>query len=599
MKRALPPPGEPRATSRPRRVDWGAYAAAAGSGVLLALAFPLVVPFVGLREVDPAGRLEVLAWVALVPAVLAVRAAPSARSAFLRGLVAGLAFFYAAIHWVSHAMTAFGGLPFAVALVGLTALVLFMAVHWAAAFAISWTLRDRLGWPLHVHLPVVWVALELSRNHLFSGFPWGNVGYSQVRTLPIAQLAALAGPYGIAALVVLVNAVLAETLASRRARAPLPVRGLALAAALLAATLAHGALRLRSVRARAAAAPSLAVGVVQPNVDQSVKNRARDRAGDILARLVPLTLEADRRGADLVAWPEASYPLYVRPGTRSFATPDSGLVPLSRAHLLMGAATVEWIRAGAERVPRVGNVDYLLSPSLEVLGFYQKHHLVPFGEYVPLAEWLPFLRQVVPSFAPAMPGRELTVLEMPAPRAAVAAATAAVPLAKPAQIEAADGTRAAPDRVRLAPMICFDAIFPEINVAFARKEPEPEILVNPTNDAWYGYSSGPYQFLAIVRMRAIEAGKAVVRPAYAGVSAVILPSGELAPGALEVGPVDPDRAPDPREPARLLLAEVPRLRGLTLYTTVGDLFAWACAAATVAALGAAVRKRRSAKPEET
>jgi apolipoprotein N-acyltransferase len=143
-------------------------------------------------------------------------------------------------------------------------------------------------------------------------------------------------------------------------------------------------------------------------------------------------------------------------------------------------------------------------------------------------------------------------------------------------------------------MICFDAIFPEINVAFARSEPEPEILVNPTNDAWYGYSSGPYQFLAIVRMRAIEAGKAVVRPAYAGVSAVILPTGEVAPGQLEVGPVDPDRAPIPDEPPRLLLAEVPRLRGLTLYTRFGDLFAWACAAATAAALAAALWAGRRA-----
>jgi apolipoprotein N-acyltransferase len=165
---------------------------------------------------------------------------------------------------------------------------------------------------------------------------------------------------------------------------------------------------------------------------------------------------------------------------------------------------------------------------------------------------------------------------------------------------AGEGSGATVDGVRLAPMICFDAIFPEINVAFARREPEPELLVNPTNDAWYGYSSGPYQFLAIVRMRAIEAGKAVVRPAYAGVSAAILPTGELAPGALEVGPVDPDRAPDPDEPPRLLVARVPLLRGLTLYTRFGDLFAWACVAATGAALGAAAwRGRRGAKAQES
>ena len=128
--------------------------------------------------------------------------------------------------------------------------------------------------------------------------------------------------------------------------------------------------------------------------------------------------------------------------------------------------------------------------------------------------------------------------------------------------------------VRLAPMICFDAIFPEVNVAFAAPG-SPDLLVNPTNDAWYGYSSGPYQFLAIVRMRAIEAGRAVARPAYAGVSALIEPTGEVQPGALALGPVDPALAPDREEPPRLLVGEVPLLQGHTLYTRFGDLFAGA------------------------
>ena len=97
---------------------------------------------------------------------------------------------------------------------------------------------------------------------------------------------------------------------------------------------------------------------------------------------------------------------------------------------------------------------------------------------------------------------------------------------------------------------------------------------------------------SIARKR-VEPAKAVVRPAYAGVSAVILPTGEVAPGALDVGPVDPDLAPDPAEPPRLLLAEVPRLRGLTPYTRFGDLFAYACAAFTAAALVAAARGRRA------
>jgi apolipoprotein N-acyltransferase len=568
------------------------------SGGALALALPLVVPFVSIRELDPAGRLEPLAWVALVPALLALRAAPTARFAALVGLVAGVAYFFAAIYWVSHAMTAFGGLSLGFAVFALSLLVLFMAAHWAAAFAVAHRIRARLGWPLHLHLPLVWAAAELCRNYLLSGFPWANLGYTQVRTLPVAQLAAVAGPYGIAALVALVNAVLAEAVSARRERRALPLRGLAATAGIVLAVVAYGYAHLAEVRARAQAAPSLKVGVVQPNIDQSRKNKARDNSDYILARLVGPTVEADRAGADLVAWPEAAYPLHVPPSIRTFDQPGSGIPRLSRAHVLVGAATLEWLTApDGDRVPRVGNVHWLLDPSLDVLGSYQKHHLVPFGEYVPgwIQAVLPFVGQLVPSVAPIAAGSELRVLEFGLPQRQAALAAAAVPGSVAPSASDAVPAPASGDRVRLAPMICFDAIFPEVNVAFARKDPEPEILVNPTNDAWYGYSSGPYQFLAIVRMRAIEAGKAVVRPAYAGVSAVILPTGELAPGAIDVGPVDPELAPDRNEPARLLLAEVPRLRGGTLYTSIGDLFAYGCAAFTAVALVASAATSRRAR----
>ena len=114
-------------------------------------------------------------------------------------------------------------------------------------------------------------------------------------------------------------------------------------------------------------------------------------------------------------------------------------------------------------------------------------------------------------------------------------------------------------------MICFDAIFPEINVAFARKALEPELLVNSTNDAWYGYSSGPYQFLAIVRMRAIEAGKAVVRPRRTRASRRCIAPDRRARArarSRSAQSISIER-PIPDEPPRLLVAEVPRLRGHT------------------------------------
>jgi apolipoprotein N-acyltransferase len=195
----------------------------------------------------------------------------------------------------------------------------------------------------------------------------------------------------------------------------------------------------------------------------------------------------------------------------------------------------------------------------------------------------PFLKQVVPLADDATPGQDYTVFSFrpspPANGAAVPASAGAEPRGEAAHPERRPG-EAGPesrDPVRVAPLICYDAIFPEIVRTFLRQDPPPDLLVNSTNDAWYGYSSAPYQFLAIVQLRAIEARRAVARSAVAGVSALVLPTGELAPGAIEVGPVDPDLAPDRDEPARLLLAQAPLLRARTLYTTIGDLFAWACA----------------------
>jgi apolipoprotein N-acyltransferase len=540
--------------------------AAIGSGAAVALSLPLVVPWISLRELDPAGWAGSLAWVALVPLLWALGRVESIRAAAGLGFAAGLACFYPAIHWVSHAMTAFGGLPGWVAFIGLSALVAFMAAHWALVAAVSFAVRRALGWPLWVHFPITWTAAELLRNHLITGFPWANLGYTQVRTLPVAQLAALGGVYAIAWLVALVNAALAEALAARQAGRPLPWRLLGGVGAALALVVAGGAWRLWSLRAEMAGAPSIEVAVVQVNLDQGAKNRARDHVESVLGRLLPPTQQADAEGAELIAWPEAAFPAYARPTTTSFAGGRARFPPLRQAHLLLGAATLEELRGpGGESLLKVENSTFLVGPDLAVKGRYVKHHLVPFGEYVPLADWLPFLRQVVPGMAPSSPGGALNLLEF-------------------------TGRDGAP--VRVGSMICFDAIFPEIGVALARQD--PDLLVNPTNDAWYGYSSGPYQFLDIVRLRAVETGRAIARPAYSGVSALILPSGELLPGALEIGPVDPELAPDPEEPSRVLRGRLPRLHGLTPYARVGDLFAGACAVLSLAALAAAWRARRAA-----
>jgi len=546
-----------------RRV--GRFALAALGGLLQTLSLPLVVPGLGIRQVDPGGALEWLAWVGLVPALIALRGASGSGEAALLGLVAGASAFYAAIYWVSHAMTAFGGLSAGVAFVGLSALVLYMAAHWALAFWAAFTVGKRTRIPLWVSLPPIWVATELCRNYLFTGFPWANLGYTQVRNLPVAQLAALGGVYAVAGLVVLVNAVIVAWLPGTRlpgaGPVPRPWRATAVAVGVLAGTLGWGAWRLAHVRDQMAVAPWVKVGLVQANVSQEVKNQGRRNADLIIGRMWPLTLEADAQGAAFVAWPEASWPWAVPPSLQSLHAVAPDVAPLRQAHVLLGAATLRWLPAPGGRVAQVENSAFLLGPDLRVMDRYVKHHLVPFGEYVPLRDWLPFLRSVVPNMAPVAAGGRLEVMSFES-----------------------EGRR-----ISFAPMICFDAIFPEVARAFALQD--ADFLVNPTNDAWYGYSSGPYQFLAIVQMRAVETGRAVARPAYSGVSAIVYPTGELGPGALEVGPVDPALAPDPEEPPRLLVGRLPILQGRTPYTRFGDSFAWMCVAASVLMLVGAWLRR--------
>jgi len=311
------------------------------SGLFMALSLPQAIPWISLQPIDPAGHLELAAWIALVPALFALDRARSWKGALGVGLVAGLAYFYGAIWWVNHAMTAFGGVAYPVALLGLSLLVLYMAAHWVGAFVVSFTIRRRLGWPLWIHFPAVWVGFELLRNYLFSGFPWGNLGYTQARHLAIAQLASLGGVYAIAALVVLVNCAVHAAVRARLARERFPWRAPVSAAAAVLATLVYGTAHLAQVRARVAAAPRLTVAVVQGNVNQSVKNQARTYGESILSRYVPLTQEADHLGADLVAWPEASYPYFVPPRFASFAGARTGLPRLDHAHLLLGVATYE------------------------------------------------------------------------------------------------------------------------------------------------------------------------------------------------------------------------------------------------------------------
>jgi len=301
--------------------------------------------------------------------------------------------------------------------------------------------------------------------------------------------------------------------------------------------------------------------VVQANIDQKLKmSRGSSRAATILARYLPSTAAADEAGAELIIWPEGSYPLAFPTGVTRLT--EAGLRQGGyRAGVLVGVDVFDPknLRRGNE------NAAFLLDPTLGVAHHYVKNHLVPFGEYVPwrLDEVLGIGNIVGASFAP---GNDLT----------------------PAVLHRPDGPP-----VRMGIEICFDAIFPEISRAYARNG--AHLLVNMTNDAWYGFSSAPFQFLHMVATRAVETGRPVARAANTGVSAFIDPVGRVFE-ATEVGIVPSDRlsvstaeltGPEWR------MAALPLMESSTPYVVIGDIPAYLAALfAVLAGLVALIRLRR-------
>lgn len=489
-----------------------------GSGVALALAFPR-------PGWDP------LAWVALAPVlVVALRATP--RRALAWGWLAGTAFFLVLLRWLNWTFQSYSAIPGGLTWGPIALLAAYCALYTGlVAATVAWT-RARLGGGAALSVfPFIWVAGEWTRGHLMGGFPWGTLGYSQWERLPVIQIAELGGVHLVSLLVAAVNAALAGAVVLDRRRGAV---GVVVAAALVTAAIGFGATRL--------GAPTPTAGVrlalVQPSIEQPLKfdPAHAQRTFDILASL---TRRAAAERPDLIVWPETSTPVPLRR--------DAGLLDaLSRlatgAPLLVGSIDVEDGRGGR----LIRNSAFLVT-GRGISGRYDKIHLVPFGEYVPLSAVIGFVRGWAEFIAELEPGARPVVFPgPPAPFGVV---------------------------------ICYEGIFPDLVREFVRGG--ARVMVNMTNDAWFGSTSGPEQHLTMYPLRAVEHRIALGRAANTGVSAFVAPSGRVV-RTLPLG-------------VRGVLADrVPLREADTLYTRLGDWVCWAGFAVTAGALAAGWLRRSRA-----
>lgn len=465
------------------------------SAVLLVLSFP------------KAG-VSLLAFMALVPVLMAMEGERPFRS-FARCYLCGVVFFALMFFWFIF-----------VTWLGAALIVLFLALYFGL-FGIGYAWLSKKNFLAQIFLvPALWVAIEYLRAHLLTGFGWALLGHSQYQNLWLIQIADITGVYGVSFLAVAVNVVIfGAVFAKQKPPRKQIVLSFILVAVLFTASIAYSAFIL----AKKFDGKQARVGVAQGNVALVRHWNPREKPY-ILRDYFALSEKLASEKANLVIWPESSYPGEVDDNPLSLEVLKNSIAWLKTPHLI-GKVT----KANGDYF----NSAIFFSSNGEAVGQYNKLHLVPFGEYIPFRSRLPFLASIVP-IDDFRAGEEYTIFKTP------------------------QGTFSA--------LICFEDTVPEVARGFVTRG--AELLVNISNDAWFHDTKEPYLHLASAVFRSIENRRYLVRCGNVGISCFVGPTGKVLSSAEVAGK---------RTYRRAARAEDVRfISEKTFYTKFGELFAYFC-----------------------
>lgn len=513
-----------------------------------------------LAAAHPHWSLAGLGWIA--PGLMLVTAmGMDGRDAFRLGYVAGLAFHLASLYWLLYIPVKFAPI------LGWILLSSFLALYQGAWVWLCWkvypapktaggmpTLWEQfqvnrwpaqLGWTLTC--AALWVLMEMTQARLFTGFPWNLLAASQYRLTPIVQMASVTGIYGISFLMVWFSVSLMSAGAGMIYR-PAQARDwmIDLLPPLFVVVIVAG-LGMRRVYYTPEPPARMKIGLVQPSIPQTAIWDPAE-SGRRFDKLIELSRQALAEDLDLLVWPEASLPSLFRYDT-NVQVVVTNMVRRHKTWLAFGAEDLSWKDQPA------GNKKYdyfnsamLLDPAGKLLRIYKKHKLVMFGEYVPLADWIPFLRDFTSVQGDFTPGRQVV----------------------PFDLEDL--------KVRIGVLICFEDVFPHVVRRYVW--PDTDFLLNLTNNGWFGESAAQWQHAAAAVFRAVENGLPLVRCANNGLSCWVDSRGRLHdvyfPGTRDI------------YGEGIKIVSVPILadqaRVTTWYRRYGDWFGWMCVVWSAAAL---------------
>ena len=463
-----------------------------------------------------------LTFFAWVPLYLSLFGQTTKRATWL-GFLSGLTMNLGGFYWLLNMLRTFSGFPTALCLV----FVVIICAYQGGRLAFMGWVHGRAqtkGWPVPLAFAGAFVVSEIGLYPLL--FPWFYA--TTVHKVPIlSQLADIGGPILVGLVLVAVNLAVAEPLRARLASTrelALDKRVIGASVLALLFALVYGAARISMMTSKIAAAPKVHVGYVQGNMGLMQK---REDPGEGLRRHRRLTAELKSKGAELVVWSESSVTFAVPEslGTKSSFYKDKFAASLAVPTIFGGVL----YRVDPDR-ERWFNSALATNAAGDITGRYDKQFLLAFGEYLPLGDTFPIMYKWSPHSGRFSPGTSLDPVEI--------------------DIKG--------EKHKVTVLICYEDILPRFTNA-AVGHANPELLVNITNDAWFGDTTEPWEHLALAKLRAVEHRRYLVRSTNTGVSAIIDPTGAIVEGTLSS-----------TFKAEARDAEIRWLSGGTLYESVGD-----------------------------
>lgn len=446
--------------------------------------FPIFLGAILLFLATPPFGFFVFSYIAICVALVSLNIQ---NSPFFKGFLFGFIYNLLTMYWIAYVLILYGNLPVFISLILLILLISYLSLYPALFFKFYNLIQCKLP---HYFLPFVlsgcWTMLEIVRAYFLTGFPWMLIGYTQHNFLPIAQYAKHLSIYGLGFIIVYINSSILLFFQKEHKKNAFKYFNIVFTLIIFTVLIFYSNKQIETLKLRFMSLNKIKICGVQGNIDQS-KKWDKKLQTDIIDKYFYVT-ENNCSEANLVIWPETALP-FVYGIDKEMTEYFKDKMRKKDFLLLSGFLSFGFDENGKGGYTNSAGIFY----KGELIEKYDKIHLVPFGEYVPLKKILFFVNKLVEAAGDFLSGKDTKYFAF--------------------------------NNIKIGTLICYESIFPEISKQY--KDGGVNILVNITNDAWFGRSSAPYQHLAMSGFRAIENEMFVVRIANTGISAIITPWGEV------------------------------------------------------------------------